>query len=240
MRDSQRRNIARNSLLLKSLPDEYVDRLIAMSTWRSYDRGETLFLHGEVAHSIHIVIDGWVKLFRVAPNGGETVVSVFTKGESFGEAVAFRSTRYPVSAEAVTACEAIQIPTGALLETMRKDLNVSLSILASTFNHLHALVAQLEQLKARTGAQRVAEFLLEFCDRDADSCTVTLPYDKVLIAGRLGMKPESLSRAFAKLKTVGVRVDRNNASIESTQRLRNFTMSDSAKSWTARSDPPAA
>ena len=71
--------------------------------------------------------------------------------------------------------------------------------LASTFTHLHSLVSQLEQRKAQTGAQRVAEFILEFCEVEKGGCVVTLPYDKVLIAGRLGMKPESLSRAFAKL-----------------------------------------
>ncbi len=31
-------------------------------------------------------------------------------------------------------------------------------------------------------------------------------YDKSLIAGRLGLKPESLSRVFAKLRLVGVDV----------------------------------
>ncbi len=159
-------------------------------------------------------------------------MSVFTRGESFGEAVAFRSKKYPVSGEAVTACHLLQIPTSALLEIMRKDLDVSLSILASTFAHLHSLVDQLEQLKAQMGAQRLAEFLLEICACEANSCVVTLPYDKVLIAGRLGMKPESLSRAVAKLKAVGVKVDRNSASIESIERLREFAVSDPADSWT--------
>ena len=119
MPNERRKQIARSSLLLRSFPEEYIAPLMAASSWHSYDRGETLFLHGETARSVHIVIDGWVKLFRISPNGGEAVVSVFTRGESFGEAVAFRNRRYPVSAEAVTACELIQIPTSALLEMMR-------------------------------------------------------------------------------------------------------------------------
>ena len=231
MLNEKRKTIARTSLLLRSLPEEHVEPLLAMSIWKSYDRGETLFLHGETVWAIHIVIEGWVKLFRIAPNGGETVVSVFTRGESFGEAVAFRNNKYPVSAEAVTAAEVIQIPTGALRELMRRDLAVSESILASTFTHLHSLVSQLEQLKAQTGAQRVAEFLLHFCDLESGSSVVTLPYDKVLIAGRLGMKPESLSRAFAKLKPVGVRVLRNSAVIDDIERLREYSETDPAIAW---------
>ncbi len=231
MPNERRKEIARSSLLLQSFPEEYVAALMAASSWHRYDRGETLFLHGETARSVHIVIEGWVKLFRVSPNGGEAVVSVFTKGESFGEAVAFRNKQYPVSAEAVTDCELIQIPTGALLEMMRKDPEVGVSILASTFTHLHSLVSQLEQLKAQTGAQRVAEFLLEICEKESGGCVVTLPYDKVLIAGRLGMKPESLSRAFSKLKAVGVRIARNEAIIDDVDRLRDYSEADPAQSW---------
>ena len=109
--------------------------------------------------------------------------------------------------------------------------DTAVTVLASCFGHLHSLVAQLEQLKAQTGAQRVAEFLLELSPCEEGSCIVTLPYDKVLIAGRLGMKPESLSRAFAKLKSVGVSISRNSATIEDVERLRDYSISDPAISW---------
>ena len=58
-----------------------------------------------------------------------------------------------------------------------------------------------------------------------------LPYDKVLIAGRLGMKPESLSRAFIRLKKVGVTVSQNNAAIADVARLREFAGQDPALAW---------
>jgi CRP-like cAMP-binding protein len=218
--------IARQSLLLKSLPEQHVDTLLSHAIWRSYDRGETIFLQEEEAKAVHVVLAGWVKLFRMSPTGAEAVVSVFTRGESFGEAVALRNVPYPVSAEAVSACEIMHIPSPVLLSLMKEDPEIGVSILASTFTHLHALVAQLEQLKAQTGAQRVAEFLLGLCDTEADACDVELPYDKMLIAGRLGMKPESLSRAFSRLKTVGVKINRNHAVIANVERLRDYAESD--------------
>ena len=73
-----------------------------------------------------------------------------------------------------------------LVSLMKEDPQIGISILASTFSHLHSLVEQLEQLKAQTGAQRVAEFLLKLCNSDTGACEVVLPYDKVLIAGSLG------------------------------------------------------
>ena len=61
---------------------------------------------------------------------------------------------------------------------------------------------------------------------------MTLPYDKVLIAGRLGMKPESLSRAFAKLREQGVTVKQNIAVIDDLESLRDYAAEDPAAAWT--------
>jgi CRP-like cAMP-binding protein len=114
---------------------------------------------------------------------------------------------------------------------MKSRPELCTAVLASTFRHLHSLIGQVEQLKARTGAQRVAEFLLELCPVDEGACAVTLPYDKILIAGRLGMKPESLSRAFARLRESGVMVRQNHAAIADVEKLRDYVEEDRAASW---------
>jgi CRP-like cAMP-binding protein len=220
------RAIARNSLLVQSLPQDKLEELLTQAVARDYDRGGTLFLQGEEAKAIHIILEGWVKLYRIASNGAEAVVSVFAKGESFGEAVALRYAPYPVSAEAVTQAKVLHVPTHFFTNLMKEDPAISISMLASTFSHLHSLVEQLEHLKEQTGAQRVAEFLLELCECESGTCTVTLPYDKVLIAGKLGMKPESLSRAFRRLKSAGVVIEKNHAVIENIDRLRMIVEAD--------------
>ncbi|WP_212524090.1 Crp/Fnr family transcriptional regulator [Actibacterium sp. MT2.3-13A] len=231
MKKHEQREVARTSLLLRSLPDDISDGMLDAAHRMEAGRGDTLFLQGEPASAIHIVLEGWVKLYRISPNGSEAVVSVFTRGESFGEAAALRALPYPVSAEAVTDCQLLRIPAGALVSVMKERPEICLSILGSTFQHLHSLVNQLEQIKGQTGAQRVAEFLLELSDRKAGGCTVTLPYDKMLIAGRLGMKPESLSRTFSKLRALGVRIAGNCAVIEDVARLRDYTEEDPAAAW---------
>ncbi|WP_282610959.1 Crp/Fnr family transcriptional regulator [Pelagibius sp. Alg239-R121] len=223
--------IARGSVLLASVPEDVAETILSRSEIRNYDRGATIFLQGEPADHVFIVLEGWVKLFRVSQNGAEAVVGVFTKGRSFGEAVAFRNDVYPVAAEAVTDCRVMQVRASIILDMMRSRPEVCTAILASTFKHLHALVGQIEQLTAQTGAQRVAEFLLELCPVPEGPCAVTLPYDKVLIAGRLGMKPESLSRAFARLRGTGVKITQNHAAISDVARLRAYVEEDRATAW---------
>ena len=223
--------LAKRSVLFASIPSGLAEILLAGARIRDFDRGATIFLQGERASGIYIVAEGWVKLYRIAPNGAEAVVGVFTKGASFGEAVAFRHDTYPVAAEAVTDCTLIRIEADSFLRMIRESPEVAISILSATFTHLHSLVAQVEALKAQTGSQRVAEFLLELAPCPAGPCKVTLPYDKVLIAGRLGMKPESLSRAFARLKDHGVVIRQNVAAIADVAALRDFVEEDPALAW---------
>jgi CRP-like cAMP-binding protein len=44
--------------------------------------------------------------------------------------------------------------------------DIALAMIASTSQHLHHLVLQVEQLKAQTGVQRVAEFLVSLAAVD--------------------------------------------------------------------------
>jgi CRP-like cAMP-binding protein len=221
------------------LPPDVASAILESAVSQTYGRGETIFLQGEPARTLRIVLEGWVKLYRTAPNGGEAVIGVFTEGQSFGEAVVLGGGEYPVTAEAVTDCRMLQVDSSVVFELIRRRPEIVGSILGAMYAHLQSLVAQIEQLKARTGAQRLAEFLLELCPLDTGSCAVRLPYDKALIAGRLGMKPESLSRAFARLRKVGVAVTQNTAAIADVERLRHFSEEDRALAWTRDSDRQA-
>lgn len=222
------RQIAGQSRLFSSLPAELSESLLDAAHLQRLRRGQAIFHHGDIARSIHVVTAGWVKLYRIAPNGTEAVVGVMTRGQSFGEPIALRRAAYPVSAEASTECELLAVPAQAFLDLLHSRPETAISVLSATFLHLQGLVEQIEQLKARSGAQRVAEFLLDLCPPEAESATVTLPYDKMLIAGRLGMKPESLSRAFARLRDHGVRVTQSSAAIASVSRLRDLAHADPA------------
>ena len=88
------------------------------------------------------------------------------------------------------------------------------------------LVQDIEHLKAQTGIQRVAEFLASLCPAGPGPHTITLPYDKTLIAGRLGLQPESLSRAFAKLRKVGVQIHASHVVVNEVSKLKCLAISE--------------
>jgi CRP-like cAMP-binding protein len=228
--------IIRHAPLFSALSTEALSNLISDSTVQTHERGHALFTQGEHASAFFVVLSGWIKVFRLTSNGTEAVIGIFTQGQNFAEAAAFTGGVYPASGEAVTDARVLRIPARRLFERISASPEIGLAMLASTSQHLHLLVRQIETLKAHTGAQRIAEFLLELAPAGEDHCLVDLPYDKALIAARLGMKPESLSRAFNRLKEYGVEVIQRQADIQSLQRLRDFSESERAEIMRAHTE----
>ena len=211
--------------LFGAIPQEVAQSLVGNRAVRVYEKGTLLFQQGEPASSFFVVLDGWVKLFRAAPDGGEAVVGVFCRGESFAEAAMFMGGRYPVTAEVATTARLVRIDGELLRRRIHEQPDLALSMLASASYHLKFLVEQIEQIKLLSAPQRIADFLVKLCPAREGSCAIELPYEKALIAGRLGMKPESLSRALAKLKPLGVSVDRERVTIADIDLLARFAAS---------------
>lgn len=212
--------ILRKSMLLSGLSEANRAHVLKDALRRSYGAGETIFLQGEPAQAVFIVLSGAVKLIRMTPAGAEAVVAIIGRGRSFAEAMVLRQMPYPVTAEAITACTLLQIDGTRLRQFLVENPDFAIDLLASTFVHLQGLVEQVEKLKAHSGVQRLAEFLTGLAEAEAGACEVELPYSKRLIAGHLGMQPESLSRAFAKLRESGVETEGNRAMIADLEALR--------------------
>ena len=100
--------------------------------------------------------------------------------------------------------------------------DIALKMMASMSRHLRQLVQQIELLTNKSSTERVAAFLLKLCAQDSGPATILLPLDKALIAGRLGMQPETLSRSFAKLRTLGVITRGGEISIPDVAALRHL------------------
>jgi CRP-like cAMP-binding protein len=214
--------------LFAGLSERGLAELLDDAALLQFARDEILFAQGDAAAGFFVVLEGWVKLYRITTSGEQAVVGVFTRGESFGEAVCFSGADYPVTGQAVTESRLLMVSARGMAERIRRNPEIGLAMLASTSQHLHLLVRQIEELKAQTGAQRLAEFLLELTPIRRGPCTIVLPYEKALIAGRLGMKPESLSRAFQRLRHVGVRTEQSTAQVSDVAALAAFASEERA------------
>jgi CRP-like cAMP-binding protein len=208
--------------VFRGLKPETVAHMVAPATTISVRAREPIVRQDEPATAFFIVIDGWIKLSRNNLAGDEAVIEIMSKGGSFAEAAALTGGRYLATAEAVSDARVARIPADHLVRCIRHNPDISIPMIASICQHMHYLVQRVEQLKAQSGVQRLAEFLAALALDQQGACALVLPYDKTLIAGELGLTPESLSRAFAKLRSIGVTVDASQVAVRDVARLRKL------------------
>jgi len=219
-------DIVRRINVFRGLNPRMIQQMIAPAITLSLREREVVCRQDESATAFFIVVEGWIKLYRITVAGDEAVINVLAKGDSFAESAAFTGQPYLHTAEAVSDARVIRVPAAHIVKCIQSIPEFAQAMIAAMAQHMSHLVQQVEQLKAKLGVQRLAEFLVSLCpngqDTCQDTCTVALPYDKTLIAGRLGIKPESLSRAFAKLRSVGVHVHAAHIEVRNPDRLRRF------------------
>lgn len=208
--------------LFGGLPEEMIQRLLSNAVVRTYPRGTVLFVQGDPATHFYVIFSGWVKLYRLNEQGDEAIVEIFGLGESFAEGAMHGAGKYPVCGETVSECRLLEVPTDLFRNMIRSAPDLAINMLGSMAIRLKSFVRRTEQSHTMSAAQRVANFLLKFCPANQSSATIHLPYDKMLIAGRLGMKPETFSRAMAKLREVGARTEGHDVHITDVDALRRF------------------
>lgn len=212
----------RRAPLFAAVKDDVLDDLLKEARIGTYPRGQILFLRGDPAERFYLLVDGWVKIFLDTPNGEQTVIEIMRAGETIAEAAIFLGMAYPASAEVADDARLIEIPAGPFMARLREDGELALTMLAALSKRLHHLIQHIEKVQTFSTPQRLGGFLLDLTRKPTGEAVLRLPYDKSLVAARLGMKPESLSRALAKLRDIGVTTQGNTVHIADIDCLREF------------------
>ncbi|HEX6969865.1 MAG TPA: Crp/Fnr family transcriptional regulator [Micromonosporaceae bacterium] len=168
-------------------------------------KGEILFHQGDPVRGFFVVRRGQMQLSISTAEGAEKVVEIVTTGESFGEAVVFDGLRYPVTATALVATDLVAVSSTVVHDLLDRDPAFARRMLANMAVRLRRLIRDVEAYSLRSGIQRVVGFLLhEAGGESAGTVTLTLPTTKHVLASRLNIAPETLSRILRDLSAEGL------------------------------------
>lgn len=216
----------RATALFSKLDDEAIFYLCKHASLKSVPKGQVLFVHQDPATHAYIVLSGWVKLFRESADGDETIVDMVSKGRILGETSLFEGGIYPYGAEVTEACEYISLPLFVLQQEVERNHTLAMEMLKELTQRKRKLSYELERRTFQNAAQRLGCFLLRLLEevQGADERMIAqLPYDKMLVAGQLGMKPETFSRALSKLKeSVDMSVQGNRIHLKDVTQLTSY------------------
>jgi CRP-like cAMP-binding protein len=210
--------------LFGGLPGESVAELLSRAEVIRAEAGTQLFAQGEPANRFYVQLDGQVELFVLTQDKRESVIDILAGGETFAEEAIFDTGVYPVGAKVVSDARLIAVEAQPFMDRLSEEFHLVVAMMAGMSRHLRVLLYQISELKLKSTAQRLGGFLLSLTEREEGEVKVSLPYDKRLLANRLGMKPESLSRALAKLRDIGVADKDGHVTIQDIAELRDYCL----------------
>jgi len=216
----------RRCYLFAEMSEQHLDTLLTTAQQMRLQPGDPIFRQGEPADRFYFMREGLVKLFRLSPEGDEKIIELMRTGETFAEAVMFMGTRgrYPVNAEAVSEACVLAFDQKTFLSLLGESRDACFGLLASMSRRLHLLVNQIESLTLQNATYRLVAYLLEQVPGDGSrQSDVELTTPKAVIASRLAIQPETLSRILSKLRQGGlIEVQGNHVLVRDVQALRNL------------------
>jgi len=177
-------------------------RLLAQARPLLLPRGAPVFPQGAPAEHVHLLLQGSVGLSTSEEGGTATLVEILGPGDAFPIGAAVLRLPSPVSAATLAPSRLVTIPGSALLAEAAGDAGLMRGMLEQMSRQWRLLVDQVADLKTRDATQRAARFLARRLARPQGP--VELPEPRSAIAARLGMTPESLSRALHGLEAAGL------------------------------------
>jgi len=189
------RGVLANLPLFRQLSAEEIDNLAVGTREQKVLKNEFLFQKGEPSHGFFVIAYGQIKLAFPSQNGAEKVVEIIGAGQSFGEAVMFMEKPFPVYAQALADSLLLHIAKPVIFSAIDHDPTLARKMLAGLSIRLHGLIQDVEAYSLRSGTQRLIGFLLEQPQTATDGgVEIALPASKTVIASRLNLTPETLSR----------------------------------------------
>lgn len=225
MRPDDRKDL-RTTPLFAALSDEQAARVCEGAVVHTMPRGSMLCRQGEQPEFLYVILSGRVALVAANARNEETVVEFFDAGDVFIAAAVILDAPYLMSARVVHDARVALLPA----ERFRADLvampALGMSLAMQFAGYWRRLIRQIKDLKLRSGAERLAVYLIALSGRDSGVATIALPQERKLIAAHIGITPESLSRAFITLRPLGVSGRGRTVTIADIARLRVFCGAD--------------
>ncbi len=219
----------RRCILLQTLDDDSFNEVVQFSHAKQLPEKSMLFEQDSPLTDLYLLVSGGIKLLRLIPNGDEKVIDIIQPGQTFAEAALFFGrSKYPVTAVTLSPSIVVGFQTQPYMDLLRSSNELCISMMGKLSQRLHWMVNEVDRLSLHNATFRLVDYLLNQISEDqsddqqhqTDLCLVA---PKRVIASRLSIKPETLSRTLKDLEKQGL-ISLNGSQIEllDVERLRQL------------------
>lgn len=196
------------STLFKELDEKTLRVLAERAVEKRFQKDEILFVAGEEARGLYVIVEGAVRAFRESTDGREQVIHVERAGGTVAEVPVFDDGAYPSTVAAEEETITLFIDKRDVRRLSLEHPEIPLATLKVLAGRLRRCAELVETLSLKEVGQRLARFLLAEARRNGaradNAITINLIQTNQQIAARVGSVREVVSRAFSRLQQDGL------------------------------------
>lgn len=196
---SQKLALLQKNEYFEGLDEDLLKQVAEYMQLREYERGEVLFWEGDPCAGLHIIEQGFVKLYRLSPQGRQYIVRVLQEGDTCNEVPTFDGGTNPVNVKALETTRVWVIQADILQDLLRKHPDFAQKVINNLGKNLRGLVRMVSEMAFYQVTHRLARLI---SDQTPDELSGT-PWTQEQLAARLGTVREVVARSLKELERSG-------------------------------------
>lgn len=189
----------RRVYLFEGLPSAALERVLDGSSEIQLEAEQWLFLRDDPARHFYLVIEGDLALVRHSAAGDELIVAIVGPGELFEEDLALvDGARHSVAARPLGRCRLVRFDLCRVRRVLTDTPEIVVELARTMHRRNTLLLDELERVSIQDAGQRLISFLEGQTTAAGEQLPLRFP--KRVLASRLSIRPETLSRVLARLK----------------------------------------
>lgn len=187
--------------IFSNLTNEEMLEIASITTDRTYEKGEMIYMAGDSSVNMYVIHKGKVKITRLTESGKEQVIRILGPGEFMGELTLFSNSPMTDNGEAIEKVTLCMISGEKLKALMERYPSITFKIMEELTTRLEKAENTIENISLHSVERRIAENLLSLSE---DEDQIKLSMSKADWASQLGMSGETLSRKLSAFQELGI------------------------------------
>lgn len=194
--------------LIFALPERERERLLDRAVLRKLERGDALYLAGELEGWVHFVRSGLLKLSTCDHEGRTTTLALAAPGDVVGETAAVDGGAQAFDVIAITPCEVAGVDPELFVDVVTKNPPAALELARVIATRTRWIAATASERTTNDVPARLAARLLDLAEvlghMRSGTIEVELPLSRTDVGQLAGMCRESASKTLSSFTRHGV------------------------------------
>jgi len=166
---------------------------------REYAKGQIVFEQGDLGHTLSIILNGKIRVFRLTPSGLETTLTILGTGDLVGEFAVIDQQPRSASARAVGKSTLLQMNADTFFRHIRELPNLALGLMRVLVAKTRWTAVYAETIARYDAAGRLLHILLLFNEKFGEekpdqTYILDLGLNQTDLASLVGVRREWVNR----------------------------------------------